>query len=526
MLHTYVRNGKTHKIDPRSFHVFEFRGDKLLFDRATGATMNLNVVAFETLRLLKSHTWEATMSKLQELYPEIDQDEVAQSLCDMSARGLFRFEDVNPAEQDEQLEVLWNHQPRRIQMLMAQGCNLGCRYCYAWRNGSNQKHTLMPFRVARQAVDYLAWRSGPRPDLQVTFFGGEPLLNWPVIKQLVGYCRELETMGRKRFLFELITNGTLLDKEVVDFLVQEKFLLFVSIDGWKEMHNYNRPSMQKDDLYDLIVANAQYANQQYRKHNLPAPKVRANLTQKYHDATAVGNYLESLGFTTIGVGAIEPLPHGNPSPSAITEDQADEMSAETDQVMADCLDKLQRKERLGPYLGTQFNKAIQAPQPRKTVGITCGIGRNTVVVDNKGNMFPCHRYEGMDAYMIGNVFTGLDRQLTMNYYRKVNGHATESCNDCWIRDFCGGGCAWLLSTLDGNIVDPTERECNRRRHSVERTLWLRTQLRNKFPDKLKGGNEVELTDWSWELIANPSSQKKVSLRVLPSLPAQHKGCAN
>jgi len=384
-------------IDPRSYHVFEFRGELLLFDRATGTTLALNRVAHDTLRLLKSGDADAVRTSLEEIYPGIDYDEVRHSLLALKRRGLFAFQNVSASEQDEILETLWNHPPRRIQMLMAQGCNLGCRYCYAWRNGSNQKHTLMPWRIARQAVDYLVWRSASRPDLQITFFGGEPLLNYPVIKQVVAYCREIESLGRKKFLFELITNGTLLDKEVVDFIVSEKFLLFISIDGWKEMHNYNRPSMSKDDLYDTIVSNATYANEQYKKHGLMPVKARANLTDKYHDHLAVGKYLESLGFTSIGVGPIEPLSHGDPSPSALTEDQADELSAQTDELLVGCLEHLRRGERLGPFLGSQFNKSIRLLEPRKTLGVTCGIGRNTVVVDNKGNLFPCHRYEGMDS---------------------------------------------------------------------------------------------------------------------------------
>lgn len=380
----------------------------------------------------------------------------------------------------------------------------------------------MPWNVARQSVDYLVWRSGSRPDLQVTFFGGEPLLNYPVLKQVVEYGREVEKLGRKKFLFELITNGTLLTKDIVDFLVKEKFLLFISIDGWREMHNYQRPSLDKHDCYDTIVANARYANEQYKLHGLPAPKVRANLTNKFHDSAAVGKYLESLGFTTIGVGPIEPLSHGDPSPSALTEDQADEMSLIADKTMADCLEQLSRGERLGPFLGTQFNKTVQKLEPRTTLGITCGIGRNTVVVDNKGNLFPCHRYEGMDAFLIGNVFSGLDHEKTMAYYKKVNGHATENCHDCWIRDYCGGGCAWLLSTIDGHIADPTDRECNRRRHSVERAIWLRSQLHKRFPDRFKEDAAV-MDNFRWELTVG--KKKPISLRVLDASPAQPKGCS-
>jgi uncharacterized protein len=504
-------------VDPRSFHVFELEGSRLLFDRATGATMQLNDVAFESLRMIEQYGVESGLPRLLEQRPELEMDDLRQALGEMKSQGMFRFEPLDRAAQDAYLERLWMHQPRRIQMLMAQGCNLGCRYCYAWRNGSNQKHTLMPWEIARQAVDYLVWRSGPRPELQITFFGGEPLLNYPVLRQVVEYGRSIEKLGHKKFIFELCTNCTLMGKEVVDFLVEQKFLLFMSIDGWREMHNYNRPAVEKDDLYDTIVANARYANEQYRLHKLFPPKVRANLTNKYNDLRAVAKYLEELGFINVDVGAIEPLPHGDPSPAALTEDQADELHVKYEAIIVEALEKVKSGGQLGVHSQKAFNRAVAPAERLPAVGVICGIGRNTLVVDNKGNLFPCHRYEGMNAFILGDIFTGLDREATMRYYRQVNGHATEHCDDCWIRDYCGGGCAWLLSARDGHLADPTERECNRRRHGMEIGLWARSELRKRFPHRFNGGIEMTLDRWSWDSTPECAPSRKVSLRVLPQM---------
>jgi uncharacterized protein len=412
---------------------------------------------------------------------------------------MFRYTPVDYGEQERLMESLWQHHPRRIQMLMAQGCNLGCRYCYAWRNGSNQKGTLMPFEIAQKTVDYLVQKSGNRTDLQVTFFGGEPLLNLPVIRQVVSYCRGLEQTTKKRFTFELITNGTLLTPEVADWVASEKFLLFISIDGWKEMHNYNRPSMSGEDVYDVIIRNALYAHSIYRQNTeLPPIKVRANLTNRHHDARKVGEYLASLGFKVIGVGAIEPLPHGDTSPSSLTEDQMDELHEQTTSMLEDVMKRMINGKPITYFEGVQLKKNTAMLKPHKLKGITCGVARNTAIVDNKGNLFPCHRYEGMDNYVIGNVFSGLDRELTMAYYRKVNQNATARCHSCWIRDYCSGGCAWLLSAKDGHIADPTERECDRRRKSMERALWLRQKMRTHFPDRFTSAGEFDLSAWQWE----------------------------
>jgi uncharacterized protein len=508
-----MMNCKDWELDQRSFHTFDIEGVKLLFDRATSATLELNEFAYEALSLIEAIGFKSAIGRLRQSYGELEIEGLKVVLGQMVDRGMFRFQPLNRSEQDKYLDSLWAHAPYRIQMLMAQGCNLGCRYCYAWRNGSNQKHTLMPFEIAKQAVNYLVWRSRDRVDLQITFFGGEPLLNYPVIKRVVEYCRKIERNGQKRFVFELCTNATLMDREVTDFLVAEKFWLFMSIDGWREMHNYNRPSMEHDDLYDTIVGNARYAQEQYRLHGLPTPKVRANLTNKFNDFRRVGEHLESLGFSKIDVGAIEPLPHGDASPAALTEDQADELQEVFEQSVFEGMEMIERGERMGLHHGRTFGDVLRPLERLPVVGVTCGIGRNTLVVDNRGFLFPCHRYEGMGAYVLGDVFTGLDREKTMAYYRRLNRHAHAHCEDCWIRDYCGGGCVWLLSAKDGHIADPTDRECQRRRRSMELRLWARAHLRKKSPERF--ATEWELPLDQWDAPSNPhSAAKRLSLPVL------------
>jgi uncharacterized protein len=210
-------------LDPRSYHAFGFGGEKQLFDRSTGAVAVLDEDFWRFMA-------DVERGK-EEMAESAGCNDTFQSVISaLKSRGFFAYTPVNHQEQEELIERLWRHHPRRIQMLMAQGCNLGCRYCYAWRNGSNQKGTLMPWAIAKASVDHLVANSGKRTDLQVTFFGGEPLLNYPVIRQVVEYCRSLEASSDKRFTFELITNGTLLSKDVAEWIVSEKFLLFVSID--------------------------------------------------------------------------------------------------------------------------------------------------------------------------------------------------------------------------------------------------------------------------------------------------------
>lgn len=475
------------KIDPRSFHVFTEQGEFLLFDRATAALLEISELLYEFFLEIEENFTDAEELLLD--FDEAQRSEVLSLINDLLKKGFFRYIPVDHAEQEKLIEALWRHKPRRIQLLMAQGCNLGCRYCYAWRNGSNQKRTLMSFEMAKKSVDFLIARSAERKELQITFFGGEPLLNYQTIKEVVEYCKQIEKTSAKTFTFELITNGTLLDEEVVDFIVAHRFLLMISIDGWKEMHEHNRPSLFDNESHDLILKNSAYALQKYRENKLPEIKARANLTSRFHDSDRVREYLYSLGFSKVGISQIEPLSHSDPSPSAMLDSQVDEM---LESEFVNDLESLRIMENGGVASKSslfRFSRWTESPRPIKLKGLMCGVNRNTAVVDNRGNIYPCHRYEGMENYIVGNVLTGMDRERTMSYYRKVNGNATDRCHSCWLRDYCAGGCAWLQSAKDGNLSDPTESDCNRRRKNFERGLYLRSRLRTSRPEMFeKAGN--------------------------------------
>ncbi|MEN6405351.1 MAG: radical SAM protein [Thermoguttaceae bacterium] len=455
-------------------------------------------MAYELLLMLERGTdLPQAIDKLNTKHGHCDTQVYASILNDLKASGLFCSIPAWPPVSDQTFAPLWCHHPCRIQLMMAESCNLRCGYCYAWRNDCNDKRTLMAWRVARTAVDHLVWRSAGRPNLQVTFFGGEPLLNLKVIKQTVEYCKSIEEHGGRKFVFELITNGTLLTQEVTDYLIEHRFLLFISLDGWREMHNYNRPAVDGSDQHDTILQNAIYANQQYQAHGLPKVKLRANLTDRYTDVRKVASYFESHGFTYIGIGPIEPLPHGDNCGLALSEEQMEElMVAGTDQLV-DALDALKQNKKVGPYVSRLLHKTVKAMTTRSTPGVVCGVCRNTAIVDNKGFVYPCHRYAGMDQYRMGSVFTGIEKRLVLDYYGKLASRAIADCQDCWIRDFCAGGCPWCLSDKHGNVHKPSKVSCDRRRTMAERGLWLRKELLAIRPAMFENDVRERIDDWCW-----------------------------
>jgi uncharacterized protein len=490
---------ETFGIQKDVLHVFDIAGEYILFDRATGLLCEISEFAFDLFWHIEHGTVTVqTLNDLKNKYGQCDHLSCIEVINIMKEKGFFSPLKSWLTLENISFESYWQHHPRRIQLMMAQSCNLKCGYCYAWRNDANDPGTYMDWETAKQSVDFLVHRSGGRMDIQVTFFGGEPLLNLSVIKKVVDYCHEIEFKTKKQFCFELITNGTLLTPEVTNYVADHRFLLFISLDGWQEMHNYNRPSIDGRDIHEMILQNALYANKIYEERNLNKIKIRANLTNKFNDLRRVASYLENLGFTYIGIGAIEPLPHADPCDMALSEDQMDKMTDTMTEMMLEAIDSLKNNIPVGHYIQRAINKTAISVEMRSLPGVICGVCRNTAIVDNKGDIFPCHRYAGMKAFKIGNVFTGMEKDNVINYYKKIAARAINDCQDCWIRDFCAGGCPWSLSDKSGNIHSFSTRTCERLRRSIERGLWLRKELFKTRPNLFDIQYRSMIQNWDWD----------------------------
>jgi uncharacterized protein len=311
-------------ISSNCIHLFEYNNDKMLFDIASGMVVELSDFAYEFIDLCQNKDWPEVASILQRKYPSLSLEEMKVTLDKLRTKGLFWTPpEFNEKAQEERIQALWQHHPCRLQLVISQSCNLSCVYCYMENNQSNARKVFMSREQAFQAVDHLIKRSGRRRSLQVTFFGGEPLLNFAVIKNVVQYCKECEQKYNKKFIFELITNGTLLDGEIADFVIENNMLLFVSLDGWKEMHNKQRPSISGKDYHETILRNAMRMDREYKKRKSKyTVKVRANLTPEFRDVKAVVDFFKSHGFTTIGISAIQDLHYSEgKTPGALSKEQ-------------------------------------------------------------------------------------------------------------------------------------------------------------------------------------------------------------
>ena len=383
------------------------------------------------------------------------------------------------------------------------------------QNESNDRHVLMTEAQAFQAVDHLVQRSGKRRSLQITFFGGEPTLNFDLIKKVVAYCNEeVAPRHNKSFIFELITNGILLSGEIADFVSEHDFLLFVSLDGWREMHNTQRPAINGEDYHETILQNAICMDRAYKsRHSRCIVKVRANLTAAYPDARAVADYLESHGFSNVGVAGIFDMPSSEvPTPGALTQEQLARMEREMEDLFLETLRCVQEGRRPSPYGMKSLRKAVLRLNKRSWIlGMICGAGRNTSAADTDGNIYPCHRYVNKRAYVLGNTKDGLDEKTTKAFYRHCMTAAMNHCSQCWVREYCKGGCTWDLAQADGTLCRRPPSMCDRIQRGTEMALWLRKELRKAAPEKFKAILEAQgfpvdpLDSWKW---VRPSSREE------------------
>jgi uncharacterized protein len=476
-------------LDPRSFHAFKYRGDFLLFDLSTGATCRLNEFTFDAINVLAEHDWPEAVQQLNTRFPDLQVQQLRDCIAELQGLGFFRQTKPLRPRQDKQLNVLWRHHPRSIQMFVAQTCNLACKYCYAENQGSNAVGQLMSWDVAEATINHLVQASGSRRDLTITFFGGEPLMNVDLIVRTVNYCKEVSKSTGKRFAFTISTNGTLLTEDVRAFLNSHGFTMLVSLDGYADMHNAQRPFRDGSPSYQKVLENATAMLATFREQGQTwRIKARANLTSQYHDMKRTTKAIEDLGFTTVGLAAIRTCcgSTAGSSDSGLNAKDFEELDLAYESTIDDVLAAMEAGRELSPYARRWIGKAFQHVVKRvTTLGLICGVGRNTNAVDCRGSIYPCHRYVGMEAYRLGDVWSGLDREKTMAYYSRCNETAITNCQGCWLRFICAGACPWERSHPTDGVLTPTEPECGWRHRAAERGIWLYHEVRERFPEYLR-----------------------------------------
>ncbi len=350
---------------------------------------------------------------------------------------------------------------------IAHDCNLACRYCFAEEGEYHGRRGLMSFEVGKKALDFLVKNSGNRVNLEVDFFGGEPLMNWQVVKELVAYGRSLEEPYHKKFRFTLTTNGILLNDEIQEFVNKEMSNVVLSIDGRKEVHDRMRPFRGGQGSYDVVIPKYQKLAESRNQMNY---YVRGTFTRNNLDFAEDVLHLADLGFEQISV---EPVVAQDTEDYAIREEDIPKIKEEYDKLAVELLKR--RKEGRGVNFFHFMIDLEGGPCVAKRLS-GCGSGTEYLAVTPWGDFYPCHQFVGQEEFLMGNVEDGIINTKIRDEFKCCNVYAKEKCKDCFAKFYCSGGCAANSYNFHGSITDAYDIGCELQRKRIECAIMMKAAL--------------------------------------------------
>ena len=350
---------------------------------------------------------------------------------------------------------------------IAHDCNLACKYCFAEEGEYHGRRALMSFEVGKKALDFLIANSGNRINLEVDFFGGEPLMNWNVVKQLVEYGRSQEKEHNKKFRFTLTTNGVLLNDEIMEFCNREMSNVVLSLDGRPEVNDRMRPFRNGKGSYELIVPKFQkFAKSRGEKDYF----VRGTFTRNNLDFGNDVLHYADLGFEKL---SMEPVVASPEEPYSIREEDLPQIMDEYDRLAKEFV-KRQKEGRGFKFFHFMLDLS-QGPCVAKRLS-GCGSGTEYLAVTPWGDLYPCHQFVGNEEFLLGNVDTGVVNTKVRDEFKLCNVYAKEKCKNCFARFYCSGGCAANSFNFHGSITDAYDIGCEMQKKRIECAIMIRAAL--------------------------------------------------
>ena len=410
---------------------------------------------------------EAVCAQLRSRYLEEELKEALEEVRTLQKEGQLFTRDIYR-------DAVWDFQnhPTVVKALclhVAHDCNLACRYCFAGEGEYHGRRALMSYETGRKALDFLVAHSGSRRNLEVDFFGGEPLMNFEVVRKLTAYGRELEKTHDKHFRFTLTTNGVLLDEEVMRFCNLEMDNVVLSLDGRKEIHDRMRPTRNGKGSYDLIVPKfLEFARQ--RKELGKQYYIRGTFTHYNLDFAKDVLHFADLGFDQI---SIEPVVAPADAPYAIRPEDLPVIKEQYDLLALEMI-RRQREGRGFSFFHFMIDLTGGPCVYKRLSG--CGSGTEYLAVTPWGDLYPCHQFVGNEAFLLGNVDEGVKREDIVKTFKSCNVYSKKECADCFARYYCSGGCAANSWNFHGRIDSVYEIGCELERKRVESALMIKAAL--------------------------------------------------
>lgn len=448
-------------------HQYKLNGYNIVLDVFSGSVHAVDEVAYDAIAIYETHTPEEIKAALLKKYKdradvtEPDLDEMLADIEALKANGKLFTEDIYA---DKAFDFKNRHTELKALCLhVAHTCNLNCEYCFAAQGKYHGERALMSFETGKRALDFLVEHSGTRKNLEVDFFGGEPLMNFEVVKQLVAYARSIEKEKGKNFRFTLTTNGVLLDDEVTEFANRECHNVVLSLDGRKEVHDRLRKTVNGLGSYDVIVPKFQAF---VKKRGDRGYYVRGTFTKNNLDFTNDLFHMADLGFTEL---SMEPVVCAPDEPYALTE--AD-LPALYEQYEILAKEMLHRKKDGHPITFYHYMLDLTAgPCIYKRIS-GCGSGTEYLAVTPWGDLYPCHQFVGDEKYKMGNIYDGITNTALQQEFKLCNAYARPECKDCWAKLYCSGGCAANAYHATGSIKGVYKYGCELFKKRIECAVMM------------------------------------------------------
>ena len=449
-------------------HQYKLNGYNIVIDVYSGAVHCVDEVAYDCISMYESCSHDEIINTMLDKYsssPDVTREELEQVLSDIEALKesgkLFSGDTYGDIAFDFKKR---NTVVKALCLHIAHTCNLNCNYCFASQGKYHGERALMSFEVGKQALDYLVANSGTRRNLEVDFFGGEPLMNFEVVKQLVAYARSIEKEAGKNFRFTLTTNGILVDDEVIEFANRECHNVVLSLDGRKEVHDRLRRTINDKGSYDTILP-------KFKKfveaRNGKGYYMRGTFTHNNVDFTNDIFHMADLGFTEL---SMEPVVCAPDDPYALTEEDLPKLFEQYEILAKEMIKR--RKAGNGFTFYHYMIDLTGGPCIYKRIS-GCGSGTEYMAVTPWGDLYPCHQFVGDEKYLLGNVWDGVTNTEVRDEFKMCNAYARPDCKDCWAKLYCSGGCAANAYHATGSIKGVYEYGCELFKKRMECAIMLK-----------------------------------------------------
>ena len=448
-------------------HAYKLNGYNIVLDTASGSVHTVDEVAYDIIEMYKSHTEDEIINTILERYgdmPDVTREDI--ELCIDDIRSLEEAGKLFSEDKYESLAYNYKNNSKVVKALclhVAHTCNLNCSYCFASQGKYHGDRALMSFEVGKQAFDFLIANSGTRRNLEVDFFGGEPSLNFEVVKQLVEYARSIEGKYNKNFRFTYTTNGMILTDEMMEFINKEMHNVVLSLDGRREVNDHFRRDYSGKGSYDTIVPNFKRL---VESRNNQGYYVRGTYTHNNVDFTNDIIHMADLGFTEL---SMEPVVCPPGDPYALTEEDLPKLF-EQYEILAKEMIKRKREGRPFTFYHYMLDLKHGPCIYKRITG--CGSGTEYMAVTPWGELYPCHQFVGDEKYSLGNIWDGIKNTAVQDEFRGCNSYSRPECRDCWAKLYCSGGCAANAYHATGSINGVYKYGCELFKKRIECAVML------------------------------------------------------